>query len=363
MIPNNWDDREELQGGWEKLVPKKNVPKVRKPPVAPGGFGFDSETSESDTDTEADWEEVDTSKKKELKLKERRRKRKELEHATAAKAARMIGIGPIDIRALVGLKAGKIYEEAKIQVAREFLKENLEFEDDELDELNFVETRLVMKEENIIYLALEEQEQVRQIHIRKSEVRNDSIIIRDYIPPNFYQRVKHLNSVCTARRAEDKSLKTQLRFGRKDIEIFTKYKGDDGPFKKVRIDDFTDGEAVPLFDHSVKWRKFEDKPPRRGRLEGPACGQRERQQLPPQQHPVEAATALPKPHPVVEPVQATNPLVRQHSDSSNSSKIGNEKKAKLSSKSSSDDDMDDSSDDSHTEATVDSRKKRTPTKQ
>ena len=55
----------------------------------------------------------------------------------------------------------------------------------------------------------------------------------------------------------------QLRFGHKDVEVFTKYRGSKEGFKKMRLKDFMEGENLPEFDHSIAWRKGGAKPERR----------------------------------------------------------------------------------------------------
>ena len=54
--------------------------------------------------------------------------------------------------------------------------------------------------ENIIYLALEEHEQVKEIHLRKAELKNDAVNTRNFIPPNYYERFIYLNKVCKEER-------------------------------------------------------------------------------------------------------------------------------------------------------------------
>ena len=61
-------------------------------------------------------------------------------------------------------------------------------------------------------------------------------------------------------RSENPDLKTQLRFGLKDVEVFTKMKGEGEPYKQVKIKDLTQ-EAVPEFNHRIKWRKQTDRLP------------------------------------------------------------------------------------------------------
>ena len=58
-------------------------------------------------------------------------------------------------------------------------------------------------------------------------------------------------------------MKTQLRFGKVDIEVYTKVKGEETGYRKVDLDDFTDMRAVPSFNYGMKWKRYVDKPPRR----------------------------------------------------------------------------------------------------
>ena len=106
-------------------------------------------------------------------------------------------------------------------------------------------------------------------------------------------------------------MKTQLRFGNRDIEIFVKYRGDNTPFKKIKISDITDPDLVPSFDHSIHWKRHQDRPPRRT-LRKPS-GQAE----PGDGH----------------PATRKNTLRRQHSDT----KSVQNKKTKMDSSSSDDD--------------------------
>ena len=54
----------------------------------------------------------------------------------------------------------------------------------------------------------------------------------------------------------------------KTSKSFIKYKSEWVPYKQVKIDEFTDTSKIPSFDHSIKWKCFEDKPPRRKLGEG-----------------------------------------------------------------------------------------------
>ena len=64
-------------------------------------------------------------------------------------------------------------------------------------------------------------------------------------------------------RTKDKTLKTQIRFGETDIEVYTKKKGTQEPFRYVALDKIVYLNEIPAFDHSRKWTKRQDRPPRR----------------------------------------------------------------------------------------------------
>ena len=258
-------DRQDVPDRWEELIPKKPVRKIRKPPAFENWFGIETDSSDSSEDTEkVEWNEVERSKKNERKKLQQRKKRKETERMTALKASHMIGVGPVDRKLLdKRRKEGMSYIVAKELAVKDLLAEQLEYNTEELTELSLEETRFATNGDNMVYLAMSNMEQIKEIHVRKAELRNDTIQVRNYIPPNYYNRYTYLNKICKDKRTEDPDIKTQLRFGPKDIDIFIKYKSEGVPFKLVKIEDFTDANRVPGFDHSIKWKCFLDKPPRR----------------------------------------------------------------------------------------------------
>ena len=122
-------------------------------------------------------------------------------------------------------------------------------------------TKMLSKEtkqaanEDIIYIAVEDEDLVREIYFRKSDCRNDRITLRNYIPPQLHARFMALSEICKEKRAANSNLKTQVRFGRKDLEVFVKVKGQNEPFKKEDLENFTDTKALPMFDHNILWGK------------------------------------------------------------------------------------------------------------
>ena len=84
-----------------------------------------------------------------------------------------------------------------------------------------------MKEgnEKIIYFAPKNQVLLREIYFCKADSQNDKLFVRIYVPPQVYKRYMALSKECAEQRWYDKELKTQIRYGHRDMEIFTKYKG------------------------------------------------------------------------------------------------------------------------------------------
>ena len=173
----------------------------------------------------------------------------------------MVSLGPLLWNSVEYFKNGKTnYDEAKKQAVFEFLQYNLNYSTGELEELEITDTRMSSKDE-VINIAFVNEDNIRELYSRKAESRNDNIILRCYVPPNFHERLMALSRVCTDKRKNDSTLKTQLRFGKHDVEILVKTKGEDGGFKKVDLDEFTDMNLIPKFNHLIKWRKYNDKPP------------------------------------------------------------------------------------------------------
>ena len=79
-----------------------------------------------------------------------------------------------------------------------------------MDKLNICEMRLSTRGEDVIYMAMADNSQVKEMHIGRAELMNDKVIVHNYVPPNFHQRFVHLNRVCQEKRSQDKSLKMQL---------------------------------------------------------------------------------------------------------------------------------------------------------
>ena len=62
---------------------------------------------------------------------------------------------------------------------------------------------------------------------------------------------------------EDDRLKTQIRFGDRDLEVLTKLKGSQEPFRQEDLKTFIGDSEIPEFDFRLRWNIQTDRPPRR----------------------------------------------------------------------------------------------------
>ena len=151
--PEHWEELDNQQ--MFKVQPTRSYQKIRKPIVISSWFGEEtSSDSDSSEDTE-NWSEVDR-KRKNLERRRRRRKlKKEKEQKISTKASSMAGVGPIDRSVVMNyMDRGLNFEEAKIAALKKYLKQNLGYNESELENLSIEETKFASKGENILYIAL-----------------------------------------------------------------------------------------------------------------------------------------------------------------------------------------------------------------
>ena len=173
-----------------------------------------------------------------------------------------MGIGPIKQEEVNRIyREEGDYETAKRMAVQNFLTSQLQYEDWEINGLEIMSTK--MAKDNIVYIAVKEHDSIRELYTRKADCKNDDVTFRTYIPPQYYARFAALSKICKDRRTENTDLKTQIRIGLKDIELLTKLKSSEEPFKQVKLNEFLGEETIPNFDSSIKWIQQRDKPQRR----------------------------------------------------------------------------------------------------
>ena len=157
------------------------------------------------------------------------------------------------------------FEEAKLAAAKEFLQFYLNYDEEELTELDIQSTQLA--KDDLLYIVIPEQSNIRELYGRIAQSQNRDINTRNFIPPQFYSRFMFISKCCRDLRDANSDLKTQMRFGKSDIEVLTKIRGSDEPYKIVSIKqickDAGNVEKIPDFDDKLKWHKRNDKIPHR----------------------------------------------------------------------------------------------------
>ena len=228
-------------------------------------FGDETEDDSTgeDIDDEEEYSTVDRRKRNRDRKRRARQKKIKKETETATKAKHMVGIGPIFDELEQNCHYIRDYEQAKRKTVNDHLASYYKFNKKELEDLMIVETRYSAKGDGTIYIAVKNPEDITDLYIRKADCRRDTVTLKLYVPPQFYERFTSLNKLCKAKREADNNLKTQIRFNEKDLEVLTKAKGTSEPFRPVNLTDFAGDETIPGFDHSVRWRKCVDRPLRR----------------------------------------------------------------------------------------------------
>ena len=243
---------------------KQGMAKLRK------WFGVDtesgSESGSSDnesTDTE-DWNQVDRRKRNKLKLKTQEKNKKHKQSMNASRASHILGISPIHSETISSyMSEGLKFEQAKIKAVHQYLHFYLKFEDEELDIMDIKETMTAMKGDDTLYVAFQNKDDIREIHWRMAECRNSELNTRNYIPPGFYARYMAASNRCSDVRKKFRDTKTQIRFSEHDIEVLTKERWSEEPYRSVDLKDFMGEMELPPFDHSRRWLQRLDRPPRR----------------------------------------------------------------------------------------------------
>ena len=223
-------------------------------------------SSESDdaSENENDEERVNRKERNRIRRKRNLENRKNLKAEIATKASHTIGCHPIKEEEVNYLndKLGDI-SKAREQAVRNFLKEYLQFNVEELADVEIVDTKKSAKGDSTIYAVLKNLDTIKEMHWRISEIRNPEVILRNYVPPQYWSRYMFLSRECTTYRNNNTNMKTQMRFGTNDVEIFLKKKGSGETLKKVPYETITDPRKIPIFEHSMKWTQRNEKPLRR----------------------------------------------------------------------------------------------------
>ena len=200
---------------------------------------FSESSSEEDVTSDEDsWSTVEREKRS-LNKKKKAKERLETKKAEIAmKARRMAGIGPITDQEIENQrKKTRDYELAKIWAVKHHLAVYYRYDQNELNELTILETKRTNRD-NIVYIAVQDEQDIRDIYARKVECKCDKTTVKSFIPPQFFERFSTLNMICATRQNEDVFLKTQIRLDERDLVVLTKEKGSSEAYKAVDLIDF-----------------------------------------------------------------------------------------------------------------------------
>ena len=244
---------------WEVLEKRKER-KVRKPVALKNWFGTKTEDLSESSDSSQEegdkfkWKEVDREKANLRKRKEKLQKMKDKKREICTRMQYMTGIGPIEEDSIKFYAAkGMDDEEARKAAVREYLRYFLSYNKEEIDDLEIIETKRANKDK-IVYCAFNKKEDVKLIHSRRAASRNEDLLTRDYIAPQMWSRYIGLANEASEKRMKDKDLKTQIRWGEKDVEIWMKKKGSEENLVKIDLVEFMDGKQLPEIDLNIKWK-------------------------------------------------------------------------------------------------------------
>ena len=172
-----------------------------------------SEISEESDSTENENEEEKVERQERNKRRRRRNmeNHKKLKAEVSIKASLTIGCHPIyekdveNLRQKLGDLAKACTEAVKI-----FLRDFLQFNEEELKYMEIKDTKTSAKGESMIYVVFGSLENIKELHWRAAEIKDPSIMLRNYVPPQFWARYMHLSKSCSDYRKENPQMKTHM---------------------------------------------------------------------------------------------------------------------------------------------------------
>ena len=179
------------------------------------------------------------------------------------KARHLLGISPITNEEIEVKRDTSVnYEEAKLCAVKDYLRNYLCSNEMEIKDMKIVETLVSAKGDNTVYIALDNMDDLKEISMRIAESGNEDLSSHNFIPPQLYERYMAISKSCSEAGKRTLGLKTQIRYGEVDIEVYTKTKGSKDPYKFVELNEVMGDKDLPEFDYSRKWLARREKPPR-----------------------------------------------------------------------------------------------------
>ena len=212
--------------------------------------------NESEWDGTADRVERNNARKE----KSARKKKEKLEKA-ANVAKCTVGLGPVKTQSISYFnKITGDFGEAKKMAAAEFMTEYLKFNHDDMSDMDITDTKISPKGDEILYVVFDSPGKAKNVRRRIADCRNPAIKTRDFVPPQFFKRYSAMSKIAAGWRSGDKGLKTQIRFEKDDISLYTKRKGTEEPYSKIETAELELEDKLPELEPHAEWKRKEEKP-------------------------------------------------------------------------------------------------------
>ena len=115
------------------------------------------------------------------------------------------------------------YSNERCEAAVAFLHKELSFGK---NDIKIRDARMARDPGSMIMWIDTTEASVKRIYHRAAQIKNKDIQLITYFPGCLYRRKRNLDSILRTQRALDPKLRTQIRLGNTDIQLFTKMFGD-----------------------------------------------------------------------------------------------------------------------------------------
>ena len=145
-----------------------------------------------------------------------------------------------------------------MNTAIEFLKDELGFRQDQIQEMNITRVTKTKKTDGkTLYITLPSHTSVTQIFKHTAVVKNPNLKISNYVAPHFYSRYNTLQTYCKTARENDDQLRTKIIYGKHDLILQEKKVGEKH-YTTVDIKKYGD---LPQIDTTLLWPTHETEIP------------------------------------------------------------------------------------------------------
>ena len=108
-------------------------------------------------------------------------------------------------------------EAGREQAARDFLEKEIKF----YNKIEIVSSKLSPLSD-ILWIKVDNRHAITKLYQKAASTKNRTCRLRIYTPKSFFNRIKKLEELCREARLKDSKLRTQVRLGQSDIELYLK---------------------------------------------------------------------------------------------------------------------------------------------